>query len=100
MGSFNACSMAIGLASTYLCPLGFRAAKSACICSLGCKVSVRRVVPVQDARLGQTFQSLWENFTLMSDLPASWTGVQLELIRPCGQITLCASQLMENCVRS
>lgn len=41
-----------------------------------------------------------ENFTLISDLPASWTGVQLELVRPCGQVTVSATQSMEKCVRS
>ena len=41
------------------------------MCSLGCRVRLRRVVPVQAALLGQTLQSLMENLTLISALPAS-----------------------------
>jgi hypothetical protein len=41
-----------------------------------------------------------ENFTEIDDFPASSTGVQLELMRPCGHITCSASQSIEKWVRS
>lgn len=52
---------------------------------------LRLVVPVHKVRLGQTLQSLCENLTLISDLPADFPSAQLELVQPCGQITLSAS---------
>lgn len=53
---------------------------------------MRRVCPVQAAWLGQALQSVWENLIGISGLPLrSWAGVQLELIRPWGQMTVSAS---------
>ena len=33
----------------------------------------------------------------MSDFPSLWMGVQLELIWPCGHVTVSVSQSMEKC---
>src|SRR5438132_1603299 len=91
MGAFNACPMAIGVLEV----LG--ALSTACRkqrLHLLSRVQ-GHAAPSGSRTGGPTGTDLTvtdaENFTLISDLPASWTGVQLELIRPCGQVTVWAS---------
>ncbi len=52
-------------------------------------------------RAGQRRQSVRENLTVMTGLPqASGCGVHEVLVRPCGQVAVCADQSMVNWLRS
>jgi hypothetical protein len=97
---FNPCPMAIGVASTPLsAPAGVLQTTPASAL-LDARSYCAASFPYKQSGWDRLYNRVFENFTLMSDLPASCTGVQLELIRPCGQVTISACQSMENCVRS
>ncbi len=64
----NACTMATDV-FTCLCALSLACAKSVCIRSFGCKVKVRRVVPVQEVQLEHALPSVWENFPFIKSFP-------------------------------